>query len=101
MTVFVDPIRNYHNIKSPTVRRHGREWCHMISDAETDEELHSMALSIGLNKSYAQKEIPIHYDLTPNKRSLALINGAVELSLRDFTMLVIALRKLQGKSKSI
>ncbi|MGV3617927.1 MAG: DUF4031 domain-containing protein [Fimbriimonas sp.] len=60
------------------------EWCHMIAD--TEEELHAMAASIGMKRSWFQDKpgkIP-HYDLVPSKRAMALKRGAIEIGRRQF-----------------
>ena len=78
MTVYVDASRNNgwvmygKSIKS----------CHMIADDE--EELHAMASRIGLRRGYAQSGSLLHYDLTDSKRYLAIKNGAVPLSNKNF-----------------
>lgn len=53
--------------------------------ADDLDELHDMALKIGLKRSYFQnhKYLP-HYDLTPSKRVLALQHGATEMTVADF-----------------
>jgi 2'-5' RNA ligase len=58
-------------------------WCHMWAD--TEEELHNTAKRIGLRKHWFQKKgIVPHYDLVESKRRLAIIDGAKELSLKDY-----------------
>lgn len=48
--------------------------CHLVAD--TVAELHSFAAVLGLKREWFQnKRIP-HYDLTPNKRRLAVKLGA-------------------------
>jgi hypothetical protein len=65
--------------KSKSVSRFGNRWCHLFSDDGNIEELHQMALKIGLNKSYFQNHAFLpHYDLIPSKRELALKKGAIE-----------------------
>ena len=57
--------------------------CHLLSD-ESTFELHQFARKIGLKLEwYQDKRIP-HYDLTPSKRKLAVLAGAVELSNNSF-----------------
>jgi hypothetical protein len=71
MTVYVDqPIFSYR----------GQMYCHMATDGDL-YELHVMAQRIGLKFSWFQNKVGHpHYDLSPNKRALALQNGAVEVS---------------------
>ena len=76
MTVYVDDIVTYPN------KPHGHEkWCHMACDGDI-EELHAMADRIKLRRSWFQDGQVQHYDLTPSKRTLAVINGAVEVDRR-------------------
>lgn len=62
------------------------KWCHLISDV-SDVELHAFAQRIGLKREWAQlppKSTTPHYDLTPNKRALAVSAGAIEADRRTF-----------------
>ena len=63
--------------------RTGHRWCHMWSDDLN--RLHALAAKIGLKREWFQNHgrVP-HYDLTPNKRELALKHGARERSLKDW-----------------
>ncbi len=49
--------------------------CHMMAD--TLDELHLMAIVIGLQYTWFQKSRFPHYDLTTSKRKLAIRKGAV------------------------
>lgn len=69
MTVYVDDARN------PLGRM---KMCHMLAD--TDDELHAMAASLGLRLSYFQGD---HYDIALSKRKLAVKLGAKEVSSRE------------------
>lgn len=72
MAVYVD--RAY-------IRHKGREWCHMTAD--TLEELHQAAASIGMRRSWFQcppKASMPHYDVTRYKRAQAVVNGAIEVN---------------------
>ena len=62
--------------------------CHMFAD--TLEELHLFAASIGLKRKWCQDTKYPHYDLTRNKREMALDNGAIETTTRRY------LRKQKG-----
>jgi hypothetical protein len=53
-------------------------WCHLLAD--TEDELHIFAKRLGLKKEWCQKsgKRDVHYDLTENKRRLAIKLGASE-----------------------
>lgn len=61
------------------VRFKGMLMCHLMAD--TLEELHDMAESIGLKRDWFQdtKSGP-HYDVASSKRKSAIRNGAVEIT---------------------
>ena len=69
MTVYVDDVRH----------RFGRmTMCHMWADS--DEELHAMATTIGVARrwfQYPPKASWKHYDICLSKKALALQSGAV------------------------
>lgn len=74
MSVYVDQLRDWG-------WKYGKS-CHMTAD--TNEELHEMALRIGMKRSWFQKSTSgPHYDLTAKKRSLAIKFGAIEISDRE------------------
>lgn len=79
MTIYVDPLIEHRNTKDE-ISRFGVEWCHMATDGEV-EELLEMADKIGLKREWLQNRsfIP-HFDLTPNKRKLAIKHGAEEVT---------------------
>jgi hypothetical protein len=58
--------------------------------AHTDEELHQMADRIGLARRWFQGD---HYDVSITLRKKALIHGAVEVTLRQSTLMRIAQRR--------
>src|SRR3990167_6352885 len=78
MSVYVDPLTDC--LKS-------KIWpydmsCHMFAD--TEEELHVMAATIGLKREWFQSKGRLkHYDLTVRKRLLAVKNGCIELTRRE------------------
>lgn len=74
MSVYVD------NMTAPFGRM---VMCHMIAD--TSEELHAMAASIGVARKWCQSEgTPReHYDICLSKRALAVRHGATEITLRE------------------
>ena len=53
--------------------------------ADTDQELHAMAASIGVARRWHQAppKHPSHYDVCLSKRALAAKAGAVEITLRQ------------------
>jgi hypothetical protein len=62
---------------------HGKESCHLIVAGKLDD-LHVFAKKIGLQRSWFQGNASWpHYDLTPNKRKLALKLGAVEIEATE------------------
>ncbi len=71
--IYVDPIVQY-----PACRLRSKQWCHMATDGDL-EELHAMAACLGLRRSWFQDRSLPHYDLTPNKRVVALRLGAVSV----------------------
>lgn len=62
------------------------QFCHMYADS--DDELHTFAASIGLRRSWAHLHkgatTILHYDLTPNKRALAIKKGAQEVRAQEY-----------------
>lgn len=67
--------------------------CHLLAD--TLDELHVMAQSIGLKREWFQdKRSGKHYDLVPSKRAAAVAAGAIEL---DDIAFIAKLKELRGK----
>jgi hypothetical protein len=81
--IFVDSITTYPDADiAPKAKRYGSKWCHMWCDGNVDE-LHAMAVKIGLNPVYFQNiEGFPHYDLVASRRARAIKEGAQEISLR-------------------
>lgn len=98
MAVYVDRIQTAVKV-STEAARYGKEWCHMIADAI--EELHEMALAIGLKREYFQDKLLPHYDLTPSRRKLAIEKGAIELDNKDFVSRVQEARKKRREEKCV
>ncbi len=68
--------------------------CHMIAD--TLEELHAMADKIGVQRKWYQgppKTRHEHYDIALSKRSLAVANGAIEITHRQCSAMSIMRRE--------
>jgi hypothetical protein len=84
MTIYIDELTYYpdHAIK-PGIRHLGNHWCHMACDGNLNE-LHAFARQLGLRAGWFQDHrlVP-HYDLTPEKRILAVQFGAREISSGD------------------
>jgi len=83
MSVYVDSMKR----TKKSVRWPYDTACHMMGD--TLYELHEMAIKIGvpLRRSFQGD----HYDLTEQKRALAVQNGAKEVSSRE----LVAIRRKQ------
>jgi hypothetical protein len=80
VTVYVDELRA-HN--PPTKRWPYDQFCHLLAD--TLEELHTFAGKLQMRRSWFQPHDRLpHYDLTPNRRAMAVKAGAVEVKARDF-----------------
>lgn len=76
MSVYVDPMAPC----LPNPRWRHRESCHLWADS--DEELHGFAESLGLLREWHQNKPGglSHYDLTAGKRQAACRLGAVPLT---------------------
>ena len=72
MTVYVDDMR-----MPATVGCLNARWSHLIAD--TDQELHAFAATLGLKRSWAQYPgtSQSHYDVTDSVRRKAIGLGAV------------------------
>lgn len=55
--------------------------CHMMAD--TMEELHGMADSIGVSREHYQDTKYKHYDICKSNRAKAIARGAIEVTSRD------------------
>lgn len=77
MACYVEPLINYGWKLGPS--------CHLIAD--TEEELHAMAVKIGMKRSWFQhggrNEGMPHYDLVASKRRLAVANGTIEITRNE------------------
>lgn len=89
MTVYVDPMMT--SLKS--ARWPYTKACHLFAD--TLEELHVFAASIGLRRRWFQnREDMPHYDLVGSKRRLAVKKGAEQVSL------FFVVKRLQANRKA-
>ncbi len=78
MTVYVDTMQ------APFK---GMLMCHMIADSE--EELHAMAAAIGMQRKWYQGD---HYDISMERKQLAIEKGAREIGRRELAALVFLFR---------
>lgn len=86
--IYVDPLM-WHGWR---VRGRQIKSCHLFTDGEI-EELHLFAEKIGMRRAWFQNSRIPHYDLTPQRRRVAVAAGAKELT-REKT--VEMWRKIQG-----
>lgn len=79
--VYVDSLRKWPQ-KAQSGSRYfgeGRSSCHLAAD--TREELLAFAVRLGLRAEWLQTESLVdHFDLTMNKRVIAVRMGAIEVS---------------------
>lgn len=59
--------------------RHGRKWCHLVSDSSLDE-LHAFAEALGIPRRGLHGD---HYDLPEEYRAEAIAAGAVAVDSRE------------------
>lgn len=91
MSIYVDALMNFGGDDAPACFRN-KPSCHMYAD--TLDELHAMALKIGLRRSWFQSSPTLkHYDLVPAKRVLAVRYGAIEQNRNEA---VATWRRLRG-----
>lgn len=65
--------------------------CHLIADSL--DELHAFAASVGMKRAWFQPKSSPHYDLTESRRKRAVQLGAIELDRAGF---VAKIRELRG-----
>jgi len=83
----VDTTRPY-----PNAGLRSTLFCHLLAD--TREELHAMADTIGMPRQYFQDHPwRWHYDLPPTLRELAVAAGARELTIHEVGHMLIERRK--------
>lgn len=78
MAVYVD------NMEAPFGRM---KMCHMVAD--TTEELLAMVDKIGVQRKWIQDagQYSEHFDISMVKRKLAVQNGAIEITMRQFAII--------------
>lgn len=87
MTVYVDDMYLY-----PMGKFRRMKMSHMIADNE--DELHAMADRIGVARRWYQGD---HYDICKSKRSLALKNGAIPITVKELSHKIHERHKLAAK----
>lgn len=111
MAVYVDNMKADYYPKHRPKRKYVMS--HMIAD--TDDELHAMAVRIGVARRWFQKGD--HYDVTQSSKALALTYGAVQITWRVCSCMIMnrrmgypagtpetaeeIARQRRGKSRSI
>lgn len=80
MAVYVDQIFKM-NPRIKQYKRLGDYWCHLWGDSAT--ELVEFAKKIGVKEEWIQVRSMVHFDLTPEQRTQAIANGAVEVDIED------------------
>ncbi|WP_150611123.1 DUF4031 domain-containing protein [Pandoraea terrigena] len=94
MAIYVDNAR---------ITWRGRQWCHLVADSL--DELHTFAASLGLKRGWfqAQASFP-HYDVTVEVREIALSRGAQVADRRTLVtrgrLLKQELQQLRGSRDS-
>jgi len=83
MPVYVDPLFD-HGEKG--------QWSHLTG--EPIEELHAFAAQLGLRRAWFQPRSIPHYDIPPYIRDLAIRQGAIALSRKEFLNQVRVLKKI-------
>jgi len=66
--------------------------CHMVAD--TEDELHEMADTIGVARRWYQGD---HYDIALSKRALAVKAGAIEFTGRELGRWLMERRKRERR----
>lgn len=92
MSVYVDGLLVFGGDDAPRCFRN-KPSCHMYAD--TLDELHAMALRVGLKRSWFQNSPTLpHYDLTEGRRAVAIKLGVVE---HNRYQAVATWKKLRGR----
>lgn len=92
MAVYVDEVFQ----TLPIQRKKWKHPTYTHMTADTKEELHAMALKIGLKRCWYQDHGHPHYDLNENKRTQALNAGAIFKPAKEQ-----ALERLRAKGMKI
>lgn len=93
MTVYVEPLVN----RGWVLRGRETPNCHLFTDSQDLEELHTFAGKIGMKRSWFQNDSDHpHYDLTPARRALAVQAGAKEVDFQTAVAIIRARRIMVG-----
>lgn len=69
----------------------GRMWCHLLADDL--DELHRFAERVGVPRgSFQDRRFP-HYDLSAERREIAVELGALQVSFREIIVVARRLRE--------
>lgn len=80
MTIYVDALESW----GWKMRGRKVDSCHMFTDNPDLDELHAFAEKIGMRRQWFQDHrVAPHYDLTPSRRSQAVLLGAVEVGRKE------------------
>lgn len=82
MSVYVDDANIQASVQNGS-RTHTSRWCHLTADSTS--ELVEFATRLGLRRAWMQRvgKPGEHFDLTANKRRLAVGLGAIEITWRE------------------
>jgi hypothetical protein len=89
--IYVDPMMN-HGWTPKWARGQAVRNCHLFADADL-EALHLLAQRVGMRRLWFQNEKVPHYDLVLSKRTAAVEQGAIEVSVAQAAHLFRAIRK--------
>jgi hypothetical protein len=86
VAIYVDDYR-----VEATVNGIKSRWSHLMAWPPDKEELLAFGEKIGLKKEwlqYPEKPARTHFDVTENKRALAIEHGAQQIRAQDFYMFI-------------
>lgn len=84
------------------VEHRGRQWCHLLADSI--EELHEFAASVGLSRHAFHRTARIpHYDISAKQRFLVLAQGVQSVTVRQGILLCrhLASPKTTARAKPV
>lgn len=93
MVILIDALVDYPPEKvKGQARRHGTQWCHMVSDESLDE-LVEFAERLGLRREWLHRG---HFNTTPGMRAKAVRMGAEEVTGRELVKRAMRLIQCVG-----